>query len=115
MIVLLITILLGLCFAFFATQNTTGVTLHIASYTISQIPLYLVSLGSLLIGAIIAIIINLVHDLGNFLILRKKENTIRELKKTLGELLKRVHQLEIEEAQREHNSHKKPEKDENSL
>ncbi len=98
MIVLLIALLFGVGFAYLATQNTSGVTLTIVNYVFHNIPLYLIVLVSLIIGVTITLILSAVHELSTFFILRKKENAIKELKKTLAELIKRVHQLELEKA-----------------
>ncbi|MCL4339230.1 lipopolysaccharide assembly protein LapA domain-containing protein [Patescibacteria group bacterium] len=115
MIVLLVTIVFGLGFAYFATQNTLSVTIHISNFTFYGIPLYLVILGSLLVGIILATIIHIIDSLTNFLILRKKENTLKELKKTIAQLIKRVHQLELtSEKQKEENGDGETE-DENSI
>lgn len=101
MIALLITILFGLGFAYFATVNTDRVTINFAQYSIPGLPIYIVILGSLLVGITLATIIHAVDSISNHLILRKKENTIKELKKTTAELIKRVHQLELSNQEQE--------------
>ena len=95
MIALLITIAFGLGFAYFATENTAAVAVHFPGLAFSGIPLYIVILGSLLLGIVLATIIHIIDSLTNFLFLRKKENTLKELKKTIAQLIKRVHQLEL--------------------
>ena len=80
----------------FSLQNTTPVSLIFGQFAIPQIPIYVIILGSLLIGVLIAWLFNLIDALSAFLILRKKESTIRELKKTTSELIRRVHHLELD-------------------
>jgi hypothetical protein len=96
MIVLLATIVFGLFFGIFATQNTGGVTLYLGSYILPNLPIFYIVLGAFFIGVASAWFLSLFHSFSTFFILRRKENTIRELKKTTGELIRRVHQLELE-------------------
>lgn len=95
MIALLVTILFGLVFAYFATLNVSAVTVNFGQFILHGIPIYIVVLGSLLLGIILSTLIYAVDSISNHLILRKKENTIKELKKTTAELIKRIHQVEI--------------------
>ncbi|MBI2617572.1 DUF1049 domain-containing protein [Candidatus Gottesmanbacteria bacterium] len=104
---LLIIILFGIGFAYFATQNTSGVTIYADSYVFSDIPLYVVILGSLLLGILLASIISVVNSLSTYFILRKKENTVKELKRTVAELIKRVHLLELEGEKRKEGNNQK--------
>lgn len=114
MLTIIFTVAIGLLFAYFSTLNTDKVIIRLASDSQFLMPLYLIVLGSLLAGLVIAWIITLLNSFTTFFILRKKENTIHELKKATGELIKRVYQLEIENAQKS-GKNKKEEKDENSL
>ncbi len=100
MIILLITIILGLVFAYFATLNTKWVEIKFDSY-IFPLPLYIVILGSMLLGIVIATIIHFIDSFSNYLAFRRKENLLKELKKTVAELIERVHMLEIREERRE--------------
>jgi uncharacterized integral membrane protein len=54
MFVLIIAVMLGLVIGYFATQNTTPVTIHFGRYVLEEVPLYLAAVGSLLIGLFIA-------------------------------------------------------------
>lgn len=92
---LLFTLLFSFGFAFFATQNTKLVSISIAQYSLTGVPLYIVVLGAMFVGILFAIVVNFFTSLSSFLIMRKKESTINELKKTVVELIKRVHLLEL--------------------
>lgn len=114
MIVLLTMVLLSLLAAFFAQQNTNPVSIQIGGYVFDGIPLYIVILGSVLIGVFMSWIISLVNSLTSVIFLHKQENIMQELRKSVGELIRRVHTLEVIQ----NNHHKKEEKeetDENSL
>lgn len=92
---LLFTLLFSFGFAFFATQNTKAVQIQIAQYSFTGVPLYIVVLTAVFVGILLSIIVNFFTSLSAFWLLRKKENTILELKKTVVELIKRVHLLEL--------------------
>lgn len=83
--VLVLTLLFSFGFAFFATQNTKEVSIHIAQYVFNG-PLYIVVLSSIFVGIVLAGIVHFFTSLFSLLLLQKKENTINELKKTVVEL-----------------------------
>lgn len=96
MATLIVTVLLGLVIAFFATQNTGTISLHFSNYTFSAIPIYIVVVGALLVGLFLSWIISLVNDIGTGFTIMGKENKIKDYKKENAELLKETHQLELE-------------------
>lgn len=95
---LVIAIILGLIFAFFAGQNTNGVSLNLFSYQFLNVPLYLVVLSSLLLGVIISYLINLIEGVSSALILHGKNQTIHQTQTTVNKLETRVKELELENA-----------------
>lgn len=99
--VIIIVIVLSLIFAFFATQNTSGVTLRIGATMLVNLPLYLVVLGSLLVGFLISWIFSLIDSLSSKFTIHGKDSTIKQTKKTVVDLTKKVHQLELENAKLE--------------
>lgn len=96
---LLVTVILALGFALLATQNTSGVTVNIWQYTFSNIPLYIVALGSLLFGLLVAWFISLFDGLANLLSLRHKDTQISEKERTVSHLEDRLRALELENAE----------------
>ena len=96
MATLIITILFGLGFTYFAIQNTGTVTLNFLSYSFSGIPTYLVVVGALLVGLLFSFIISLFKDIETGFTMRGKENKIKDYKKENVQLLKENHQLELE-------------------
>lgn len=93
---LIITVLFGLLIAFFATQNTGSITLHFLNYTTPRIPIYIVVVGALLIGLFLSWIMSIVTEITTGFTLRGKESKIKDSKKENVELIKRNHQLELE-------------------
>lgn len=95
MATLIITVAFGLFLAFFATQNTGQISLHFLSYSLSNIPTYVVIIGALLVGLFFAWIISLIDGIGTGFTMRGKENKIKDYKKENAELLRQLHQLEL--------------------
>lgn len=98
MATLIIVVLAGLAFTYFALQNTVSVTLQLVQYTLPNVPLFAVAAGALLVGLILSWIINLTQNIGNIFMLRGKERTIQDYKKENLELTKEMHHLELENA-----------------
>lgn len=98
MVTLIIAVIFGLVFSFFAIQNSVLVPLSFLGYRFTQIPLYVVILSSLFMGLFIAFLISLVRDLSALLLLRQKDSKIRQTNQTISQLTKRIHDLEIENA-----------------
>ncbi len=98
MLTLVFTVLLAGLFAFFATQNTSGVSLNFAGYVLSDIPLYLVILFPLLTGLVLSFLFHMVKDLSASLTINEGKTRVKSLKKELAEVTKQAHKLEIENA-----------------
>lgn len=96
MFALIVLVVFGIGVAYFATQNTQSVSITLASYPVSGIPLYLIVLGSLLLGFVVSWIISLVDVISSALKIHGKDSTIKDANKQIAELTKRVHQLELE-------------------
>ncbi|MDO8658169.1 MAG: lipopolysaccharide assembly protein LapA domain-containing protein [Candidatus Levybacteria bacterium] len=81
---------------FFATQNTQTISITLANYPLTGIPLYLIVLGSLLLGFLVSWIISLVNVISSALKIHGKESTIKNANKQISELTRKVNQLELE-------------------
>jgi uncharacterized integral membrane protein len=96
MYTLVIIVISSIIFSYFATLNTKGVDLALGYTTLSDVPMYLVVLASLLIGLLFAGLINAINSFFTGLSINAKNKKIAESKDTIGELTKKIHQLEIE-------------------
>lgn len=96
MSILIAAILFGLGFAYFATQNTDGVTLKAGGYVLPAIPAYLVILSSLLIGLIIAWILSSISWVSSMMTIRGKDSKIRHTETTVNKLESKIRELELE-------------------
>lgn len=91
-------LILALIFGYFATQNTQDISITVASYTLSSIPLYAVVGLTLLVGLSFSWLISIFDSLSNTLKLRGKEHKIKDANKDIQNLNKQVKELEIENA-----------------
>lgn len=96
MIGLIVLIVFGIGIGLFSTQNTQAASVTFAQYTFSNIPMYLIILGAILSGIFVSWIISLVGFVSSFFTLHGKESKIKEAKREITDLTKRVHELELE-------------------
>lgn len=94
---LIITVLLGLMFAYFATLNTQTVSINIGSNLLSA-PLYILVIVSVLIGLLISAIISAIDSISASFALHSRDNKLKQKESTVNELLGKVHDLEVENA-----------------
>jgi len=90
-------VLLGLVFAFLATQNTVVTTFNILSYSWTQ-PMYIIVLGALLIGFLISWVVSSIGKLSTWSNVYGKDSKIRESQKDVTKLQSRIRELELENA-----------------
>jgi cell shape-determining protein MreC len=98
MLALLIAVVFGAAVGYFATQNTLPVTIQVANYALEDVPVYLVVVGSLLIGLFIAWILYVARSVSSTLAIRGKNTEVRRAKQDIAELENRVQELEVENA-----------------
>lgn len=99
MLTLILTVIIGIAFAFVAIQNTNPVSINFYNTQFSNIPLFLVMLGSLLVGLLVAGIMSALDALGSYVALHRKDSKINAAHSTIEDMQKRVHELEVENAQ----------------
>jgi len=114
MLVLILFLVAGSLLVYISKFNSMPVTVNLKLYTFSNIPLFYVIIGSLLIGLVFSYLVYLVHSISVYLKLRGKNKEIKKEKDQVNELTKRVHQLELENEKLKHGSGKNSE-DSNSL
>ncbi len=94
--VLLITVVLGIIFAIFATQNTATTTIYLGGYTFQEIPIYLIVLVPLLVGLFISYLFHMLRVLSDSLTISEHKDELKDLKKELAEVTRDAHKLELE-------------------
>ncbi|HZQ29959.1 MAG TPA: lipopolysaccharide assembly protein LapA domain-containing protein [Patescibacteria group bacterium] len=96
MFALIVLVVFGIGVAYFATQNTQATSITLLSYHVRSVPLYLVVLGSLLLGFVVSWLLSLVGVISSALKIHGRDSTIKDSNKQIAELTKRVHQAELE-------------------
>ena len=96
MVALVLFIIFGLLFGYFATLNTSFVSVNFGIYTLGNIPLYALVLASLGVGVVFATVFYFLKSLGATFAISKKEGELDHAKREIAELTKEIHQLEIE-------------------
>lgn len=96
MLSLIFLLVAGAFIAFFSIQNTEVFTLTFLDYTISNLPVYSVIIGSILVGVLLAYSISFINSISTQMLIRTQHKKIGKERREVAELTKRVHQLELE-------------------
>ncbi len=99
MISILLTVIFGLGIGYFATQNTASVALRVGDFIWPEVPLYVVAVGSLLLGLLIACIFYFARTLSASLTIFGKDREMGRARRTMADLEQRIHELEVTNAQ----------------
>jgi uncharacterized integral membrane protein len=98
MVVLLVAVIFGGLIAYFGMQNISPVTIRLNEYVWDDVPLYLVIVGSLLVGLFIAWILYFARSVSSTLTIYGKDRAMKKAKHTVADLERRVQELEAEKA-----------------
>ena len=97
MVVLIVGVIFGIAIGYFATQNTVPVTLRIGEYVFADIPLYLVIVGSLVVGVLLSWILYLAKLVSSGASSYGKDYVaMRRARRIAADLEQRVQKLEAE-------------------
>lgn len=94
--ILILLVIFGMLAAVFATQNPTTASITLLGYSISDVPMYLIVSGSLLLGLLSSSILSIVGSITNSFKLHGKDVKIKESKRTVADLIKTNRELELE-------------------
>lgn len=100
---------------YLAQNNLTLVTLSLGTYAFSDIPLFYIIIGSLLIGLVSAYLVHFINSIFAAFAMRGKDNKIKQTKSEVVDLTKRIHQLELENERLKNNSGVNELQDKNAL
>lgn len=98
MFTLILLVIIGLSFGYFATMNTMTIPVNIAGVTYNDVPLYIVLGITLLLGLALSWVISMVDSVYTSMAFRGKDRAIRDRERTVDSLSKQVHDLEVENA-----------------
>src|SRR6476659_4335651 len=96
--VIIFTVILGLGIGFFATQNGGLMSLYFGSFVLPNVPIYLAIGGAILLGLFIAWIFYVLQSLSSSMLLHKRESKLKEATRTIAQLTKSIHLLELDNA-----------------
>ena len=96
MLTLILILIVGSIMVYLAQNNLMLVTLNLGSYAFSDIPLFYIIIGSLLIGLGLAYLISLAHSIFTGFTMRGKDKKIKQDKSEIIDLTKQIHKLELE-------------------
>ena len=98
MLALILAAVLGAVTVYFSMQNQTLVSVQLGNYFWANVPLYFVSLVSLLVGISIAWLVSTVGEIGSTLTLWGKESEVNALKNYVKQLQVKLRDYSIENA-----------------
>lgn len=96
MLVLILFLVVGSGLVYISKYNFTPVSVNLGMYTIADIPLFYVIVGSLVIGLVLSYLVYLVHSISISFKFRGKDREIKKNKEEVLELTKSVHKLELQ-------------------
>ena len=114
MFVLILLLVVGSGLVYISRFNFTPVTVNLGIYSITDIPLFYVIVGSLVVGLGLSYLVYIVNSILTSFKLRGKDKEIKKHKGEVLELTKRVHQLELDNEKLKHEPSGEPE-DTNAL
>lgn len=114
MLILILLLVVGSMLVYISKFNFSPVTVNLGFYTISDVPLFYVIVGSLVFGLVLSYLAYLINSISTSLKLHGKDKDIKKNKDEVLELTKQVHQLELENEKIKNGSNSEP-TDQNSL
>ncbi len=96
MLILILLLIVGSALVYVSKFNYMPVNVDLIWYSFSNIPLFYVIVGSLLVGLVISYLVYLINEIAVAFTLSRKDTEIKQNKNEVLELTKRVHQLELE-------------------
>lgn len=114
MLILILLLIIGSALVYISKFNFVPVDLNLGLYVFTDIPLFYVIVGSLLIGLVLSYLVYIVQAISTAFAMRGKNKKIRNAKDEILELTRRVHQLELENRTLQQLSGNEPE-DRNAL
>lgn len=115
MLTLIFLLVTASLFAYIAQNNFMLVTLHLGTYELSNIPLFYIIMGSLLVGLVLSYFMQVARSIMTAFTMQGKNNTIKQGNRDIVDLTKRIHQLELENEKLKNNSSTREPRDQNAL
>jgi uncharacterized integral membrane protein len=115
MLILILLLVIGTFLVYISKYNFVPVSVNLGFITFSDIPLFYVIAGALIIGLVLSYLVYRIQAISTFFEVRGKNNEIKKDKEEVLELTKRVHQLELEKERIKNGSEESEPTDQNAL
>lgn len=115
MSILILLLIVSGVMVYLSQNNLMLVSLYLGPYVFSNIPLFYVIIGSLLVGLGLAYLLYLVNSIFTAFSLRRKDKKIKQAKNEIADLTKQIHKLELENEKLKHTSRSTEPNDPNAL
>lgn len=96
MISLVFALFIALIFSYFALQNTQPVTLRFQEYVITNIPVYIALITSMVFGVVVSLLFSLADSISNGIIMFGKDQKLRSSERIINRDNEKIRQLEAE-------------------
>jgi hypothetical protein len=105
MIGLFVTLIIGIGIAYFSRQTTSGVTVAIGGNLYSNIPLFVITVGTYILGILISWIIEVPQTIATAFRIKGLGQNVKSGNRTIVQLQNKISKLEMENTKyRERNS-----------
>jgi uncharacterized integral membrane protein len=115
MLVLILLLVVGSALVYISKYNFMLVSVNLGFITFSDVPLFYVIAGALIIGLVLSYLVYRVQAISTFFEVRGKNNELKKDKEEILELTKRIHQLELEKEKMKNGSEDIKPTDQNAL
>ncbi len=102
MLNIILLLLVGSGLTYISQYNLALVSVDMGFYQISDIPLFYVIVGSVIIGLVLSYLLQLVRDVSTYLEIRRKSKQIKSSQAEILDLTKTVHKLELQNEKLKH-------------
>lgn len=98
MAALILFIIFGVVFAYFATLNTQPTSVAVGTFVFRDVPVYLVVISAFAVGLLVGGFFSVVKQFIHGRVLHRQSDQLSKAKQETVELTKQIHQLELENA-----------------
>ncbi len=95
-------LVVGSALTYISRYNLEPVNVNMGVYTVLNVPLFYVIVGSLLVGLVLSYIMQILSNIVTFFEMRGKSREIQTNKNEILSLTKTVHQLELDNEKLKH-------------
>lgn len=95
MLNIILLLVAGSALTYISKYNQEIVSINMGFYSMNEIPLFYVIVGSVLVGLVLSYIVQIIRNVSTYFEIRSKSKQIESDQEEILDLTKRVHQLEL--------------------